>query len=135
MSALKETFPKSERLCSKKAIAKLFEEGNIIYTPLLKTIWLEYPLPVNINAQVAFSVSKRGFRKAVQRNLLRRRMKEAYRKNKHVLYNKLNSINSKIILTIIFRENFIPGYEAIEKSVVEMISRLCRAADEIHSKC
>ena len=83
MNTRRETFEKSERLCSTKIISGLFENGNIFYTSLFKVVWNKSPVTLPLPAQVAFSVSKRGFRLAVTRNLIKRRMREAYRKNKY----------------------------------------------------
>ena len=83
MNTRRETFEKSERLCSTKIISGLFENGNIFYTPLFKVVWSISPVIIPYPAQIAFSVSKRGFRLAVTRNLIKRRMREAYRKNKY----------------------------------------------------
>jgi ribonuclease P protein component len=129
-----ETFHKSERLCSRKAITSLFEEGNTFYTPLYKIVWSETSLPVRYPAQAAFSVSKKAFRKATDRNLVRRRMRESYRRNKVALYDHLVSLNIRICFLIIFRENKIPDFRTIEKAMAEMIGRLCTAVSEKHLK-
>lgn len=130
-----ETFHKSERLCSRKAIDFLFKEGNAFFTPLYKIVWAETSLPLEFPAQAAFSVSKKTFRKATERNLIRRRMREAYRKNKQTLYDHLASLNTKITFMIIFRKNSIPDYQTIEKAMTGIIDRLCAAVSEKQSKC
>ncbi len=124
MNATRETFEKSERLCSTKLITGLFENGNIFYTSLFKVVWSKSPVTLHFPAQVAFSVSKRGFRLAVTRNLLKRRMREAWRKNKFLLYDSLASEKSQIVLIIIMTANSIPDYHTIENSVKKIISRL-----------
>jgi len=91
MNTTRETFDKSERLCSTKVIASLFESGNIFYSSLFKVVWGRSPVTLPGPAQVAFSVSKKGFPLAVTRNLIKRRIREAYRKNKKTLYEHLSS--------------------------------------------
>jgi ribonuclease P protein component len=124
MNTTRETFDKSERLCSTKVIASLFESGNIFYTSLYKVVWGRSPAPLPIPAQVAFSVSKKGFRLAVTRNLIKRRMREAYRKNKKTLYEQLVSENIQIVFVVILKGNAIPDYLTIEKSMKDMINKL-----------
>ena len=124
MNTRRETFEKSERLCSTKIISGLFENGNIFHTPLFKVVWNISPVSLPYPAQISFSVSKRGFRLAVTRNLIKRRMREAYRKNKYLLYEFLASENRQIVFIAIVRGNKIPDFQAIEKSTHEMLNRL-----------
>jgi len=123
MTAREETFNKSERLCSRKIITGLIDNGNIFYTPFYKVIWSKYEIDSPFPARIAFSVPKRGFRLAVARNLLKRRMREAYRRNKHVLYDFLRGENIRIAFIVIFRADSIPDYRAIERSIRELINK------------
>ena len=124
MKTRRETFDKSERLCSTKIISGLFENGTIFHTSLFKVVWCKSPVALPYPAQIALSVSKRGFRLAVTRNLVKRRMREAYRKNKYLLYEFLTAENKQIVLIVIIRGNKVPDFLTIEKSIIEILNRL-----------
>ena len=130
MNVRRETFEKSERLCSTKLISGLFEDGHIFYTSLFKVVWNTSPVTLPHPAQVAFSVSKRGFRLAVARNLIKRRMREGWRKNKYLLYGSLSTENIQVVLIVIMTGKSIPDYEYIEKSMKEIISKLSKIVGE-----
>ncbi len=125
-----ERFRKSEKLCSRKLITFLVNDGNILYSPLLKVYWKKSPAGLPSPAQIAFSVSRKGFAKAVHRNLIKRRMREAYRKNKQPFYDNLQSAGVCLIVLIAYRKNMIADYETIRKSIVEMLDRLSLLAGE-----
>ncbi|MGD0583104.1 MAG: ribonuclease P protein component [Bacteroidales bacterium] len=119
-----ETFRKNERLCNKKAIAELFENGISFYSFPFQIIWIKSPDELTPPARVAISVSKKYFRRAVRRNLIRRRIREAYRRNKYILYEFLGSRNVSIIFIIIFKDKTIPEYTVIEKTIRDSIGKL-----------
>jgi ribonuclease P protein component len=124
MNITKETFDKSERLCSTKLISGLFENGNIFYNSLFKVVWVTCAVKIPFPAQVMFSVSKRSFRFAVTRNLIKRRMREVYRKNKRVLYEHLLSEQIQIVFVIIMKGSILPDYSTIEKSLIDVLNKL-----------
>jgi ribonuclease P protein component len=124
MNTIRETFQKSERLCSSKIIASLFENGNIFYTRLFRVVWSKYQMSPPFPAQISISVSKKNFRLAVTRNMLKRRMREAYRRNKSRLYEFLEMENIGIVFAVIYKENTVSEYREIELSIQEMIEKL-----------
>jgi len=135
MNNTEETFDKSERLCSRKIIAGLFEGGNIFYSSLFKVVWVNSPAILPGPAQVAFSVSKKGFRHAVTRNLIKRRMRETYRKNKKTLYDYLSSENIQVAFIVILKGNAVPDFLTLEKSMKEMIKKLINLIKENKKIC
>ena len=134
MNTKKETFHKSERLCSTKVISGLFENGTIFYTSLFKIVWSTSQVQLPYPAQVMFSVSKKGFRLAVTRNRIKRRIREAYRKNKEILYGPLSSERNQIVFAVILRGSSVPDYTSIEKSVKEVLNKLITMVDREKSK-
>lgn len=125
-----EQFPKSGRLCSVRIISDLFESGKIIHTPLLKIVWKITRLPADVPAQVAFSVPKRSFRLAVTRNLVKRRLREAYRKNRRPLCEWLEKNNKQLAFVVVVKGTEIPDYETAERNICVMTSKLLVTLNE-----
>jgi ribonuclease P protein component len=124
MVSNRETFNKAERLCSKKEIETLFAQGKSFFCSPFVIVWSFTDSPIQYPAQVAFSVSKRGFKLAVTRNLIKRRMREAYRKNKSELYDILLAAEKKIVFTVIYKDSSVVDYTTIESATKEMIKKL-----------
>jgi len=124
METERARFRKSERLCSMKLTGELFEKGEKIYSPIIRVIWMPVSSAIPSPVQSVFSVSKRQFRLAVTRNLIKRRMREAFRINKNPLYDYLRSQNKYLIVAFVFTGRSVSGFPAIEKIIKEMIASI-----------
>ncbi len=118
------SYPKIEKLCSKILISEIFEKNQRITKYPLRLIWIEASLPVEVPVQSVVSVSKRRFKKAVTRNLLKRRMREAFRLNKNELYNSVIIENKQLALMFIYQSNDILPFSTVEKAMVFLLSEL-----------
>lgn len=116
-----QTLTKAERLSSKVKIDKLLETGKSFHSGLFKIIWQE-TAESSVHAQIVISVPKRLFKKAVDRNRLKRLTREAYRKNKNILYQNLN--NKKILLMLIYRAKKIVEYMEMEETIIIALKKL-----------
>ena len=90
------TFKKEERLCNKKLIDGLFHNGSSFLCYPYKASWMFTDGEQQFPVQIVFSVAKKRYKRAVDRNLVKRRMREAYRLNKQAqLYDVLNKPDGK----------------------------------------
>ncbi len=113
---MNQKLPKSEILRSKKIIQELFRAGSsFLYLYPLQIRWISASSKQGstIFPQVLFIVPKKKFKKAVVRNLLRRRLKEVYRKNKANFTEKLSQMQ---YLAIIYVAKEPLSYWEIEKA-------------------
>lgn len=128
MSTPKYTLKSFERLKSQKAIGRLFDSGRDQYVYPFKLLFLiedkteadVWPLKFSV------SIPKRRFKSAVDRNLLKRRTREAYRLNKILLQETIQNSPFKISLMFIFLEKEIKNYDVIDKSIKKHINEINR---------
>lgn len=118
-----QTFTKAERLSGKIHLDKLFETGKSFSTFPFKVVWLQVhddAAPV----QIVVSVPKRIFKRAVDRNRLKRLIREAYRKNKQILYNHLEG--KKLHIMFIYTSKTIMSYNEVEEKIIIALERLTK---------
>jgi ribonuclease P protein component len=113
---------KNERLSSRKVIEKLFAEGESFLVYPVKVVYIKIEPDHAFPAKVTFAVSKKLYKKAVHRNMIKRRMREAYRLNKHQLL--IQNRDSTIAVVFIYIGKQIMEYSAIEKAIIRSLIKL-----------
>lgn len=117
---MKLSLGKSEKLKSRKLIQQLFEEGEQLKNFPLRLLFLQTEHTSDLPIQVAFSVPKRNFKKAVDRNRIKRLMREVYRKQKPNLYSSLNKPH---IFMFIFMGKEEPDYHFLEQKMIKLLEK------------
>ncbi len=97
---MKFTYSKKEKLKSKKLIDKLFTEGQSVSAFPLRLVYIQTSFDENIVGKTGVSVSKRNFKTAVDRNRIKRLLREAYRLNKAEYFNNITTQYAFMILYI-----------------------------------
>jgi ribonuclease P protein component len=118
------SFRPGERLKSRKLIQRLFAEGHSFGQYPLRVVWLEVEEDWDYPVQFAQTVSRRKFPRAVQRNRLKRQMREAWRLSRHRLYKKLRRENKKIAVMLLYTAAEPLPFATIKNACRKIIRRL-----------
>lgn len=128
------TFHKTERLKSRKVISSLFQRSAKNYTfnvyPI-RFIWSSPEAEQASKIQAGFSVSKKTFKRANQRNTVKRRMREAFRLHKSLIYKALEENEKQYSLMFIFNGKEEMIYADIEKSFQMGIKKWIRSISNL----
>ena len=126
-----QTFKKKERLYEKKIINELFEKGLNFYINPFKIVYFKTDIESEYPAKVMIAISSRNFKKAVDRNHIKRLVREAYRKNKNILYDALNDSSKKIAFILLYTGKIKISYQDIESKIILILQRLVKENEEI----
>jgi ribonuclease P protein component len=118
------SFRKDEILRKKKLIDRLFAEGSTFFIYPFKVFWLSLPLETNNPSQVLISVGKRSFKNAVERNRVKRQIREVYRVHKQEFYDYLIKGQKQCILGIVYTTNTHLPTTDLEIKIKAVLKRL-----------
>ncbi|MEO9806248.1 MAG: ribonuclease P protein component [Reichenbachiella sp.] len=125
----KYSFPKRERLSSKKLIDALFTKGASFYFYPFSIRFLPADERANCH-QFMVSVSKRNFKKAVDRNRIKRLLRESYRLQKHLLEENLPA-NKFFMIAYIYTGKEIHSFEFIESKLADSFKRFKKQVEKV----
>lgn len=120
---MKLTFGKDKKLKSQKAIDKIFSDGKNFHRFPIRAVYF-HEAELESELKIGVSVPKKKFKKAVDRNLLKRRMREAFRLNQESL-----KYSGKLNIMFIYSSHEILPYSEIEKSMVVLFGSLNSISD------
>ncbi|MEY4465436.1 MAG: hypothetical protein RLZZ465_1066 [Bacteroidota bacterium] len=122
---LGQAFGKTEKLNSEKIIAGLFQSGVFVSKYPLRANLLVTPLPVEgVPVQVVFTASKRKFKRAVDRNFVKRRLREVYRKHKLPFYQAIEQKGITLAIAVMYTGSELPDMKQLEKSYAVLIKKI-----------
>lgn len=118
------TFKKSERLCSQILIDRLFNGGSKSLSAFpIRVVYRVDDAPEQA-VEVLVSVSKKRFHRAVKRNRVKRQIREAYRKNKYMLWDALNGHSKALSLAFIWLDDKLYDSSVVDRQVVVLLKRI-----------
>ena len=125
----RNTFPLKEHLKSKSVIDRLYAEGASVTSYPLRAVFLEQSSDKQEStAAILISVAKRRFRHAVDRNLMKRRIREAYRTEKHQFVESLENNNLKMAVAILYIDTKKSSTLFLRKKMGKLLSSILSKA-------
>jgi ribonuclease P protein component len=126
------TLGKNERLKSRKQIEHLFKEGQRFSISTLRVFYSLQNNPASIkqSLQAGFGAGSRNFKTAVDRNRIKRLIKEAWRLQKNDLGNLLKEQNQKLDVFLIYTGKVLPAYEEVYMSIKKILVKLIAISDQ-----
>ena len=114
------TYPKNERLKSKTTIGLLFSEGKSVSKYPLRLVYRQAEADSEEKIKMGVSVSKKYFKRAVDRNYFKRILRETYRLNKHLLWDNLEQPYS---LMFFYQTKDKLSYEEINTKTIQLFEK------------
>lgn len=124
------SFNKKEKLKSEKEISRLFKNGKFLFTADLKGVYVRNDDLCERGVKVSVSVSKSRFKHAVDRNMIKRQVREAYRLSKTILYKNLENDFFSIHLMIIYNKNKKIDFYSIKNQVEKILQTILKTYTE-----
>ena len=125
------SYQSKEKLKSRKLMDQLFTVGKSVSVFPLKAFYNEVDIDLDFPVKLGVGVSSRNFKKAVDRNRIKRLLREAYRLHKQPLLEFANSKNKKIIVFILFVDKALPQLETLQNKLPLLIDKLINQLNEL----
>ncbi|TAI47614.1 ribonuclease P protein component [Flagellimonas allohymeniacidonis] len=123
------SFPKGEKLTHKRVFEQLFNEGAQIRAFPLQLRYVRLNSIDKAPIKVAVTAPKRKFKQAVQRNRIKRMVREAYRRNKPMVFN---NIEGNFAFLFLYLGNKVPVYLEVEQAMKQLLQDFLKK--ESHEK-
>lgn len=127
------SFPKQEKVNSLKIIEALYSKGNYSVLVFPFKVSMVFVAEQQANCQALITVPKRNFKKAVDRNRIKRQIREIYRLNKHLLLNNIALQSKQIAISIAYIGKTDLDYKQAENSLQKVINLIALHFEKDHS--
>ncbi|MDE3144051.1 MAG: ribonuclease P protein component [Bacteroidota bacterium] len=124
------SYQSKEKLKSRKLMDQLFTAGKSVSVFPVKAMFNEIDAAIDFPVKAGVGVSIRNFKKAVDRNRIKRLLREAYRLNKQPLLDFATANNKKIAVFFLFVDKTLPDFEMLQNKMPVLIDKLIKQLDE-----
>jgi ribonuclease P protein component len=124
------SYGKKEKLKGRKMIEQLFSKGKSFTVFPIKIFYLQPGTPLDFSVKAGVGVSARNFKKAVERNRIKRLLREAYRTEKLSLHLYLKEHNTQLIMFLLYTDKLLPDYAALKAKMPLLFEQLIKRLNE-----
>ena len=118
-------FTKEERLCSKTTIERLYADGKSVAAYPLRAVYIALePADNEPTVSILLSVPKKRFKHAVDRNLVKRRLREAYRLNKHAFIEEMQQQGKRMAIAILYLDKQHHSFRHLQFKLVKLLKAI-----------
>jgi ribonuclease P protein component len=121
------SYPKAQKLKSKKIIDLLFTEGKSVSKYPLRLVYLKHDFEEDVPLKIGVSVSKKYFKNAVDRNYFKRILRESYRLNKTLL---IENTDAKYCFMFFYQTNEKLSYQEIDQKTIQLFEKFVKILKE-----
>lgn len=125
------SYPKEEKLKSKKIIESLFAQGKSVGKYPLRLVYIQQEFEDEVPLKMGVSVSKKYFKKAVDRNYFKRVLRECYRLNKHLL---IDNLEQKYCFMFFYQSKDRLNYNEINEKTIQLFEKFVNSLKENETK-
>jgi ribonuclease P protein component len=120
----KRTFSKKEHLCGEIRVNKLYASGKAFIVYPFRVVYAIVPEQQDVPVKVLVSAPKKRFKHAVDRNRLKRLMRESYRLNKIILVDVAAEKNLKLQLAFNYVADVEMDFDALNRKMAKALSMI-----------
>ena len=124
------SYGKKEKLKRRKLLDEIFSNGKTFTNHPIKIFYLQPLQPLDFPVKAGVGVSSKYFKKAVHRNRIKRLLREAYRTEKILLHEYLNTRGKQVIIFILYIDKVLPDYAAVKTKMQSALNRLIKQLNE-----
>ena len=117
MTERRYTLSKADRLSWKRYIDLLFLQGQSFIAYPLRVVYLPVEKRLSVPVSILISVPKKKFKRAVKRNLIKRKIRESFRLHKQELTDNLTAADKQLLVAFIYLDNQIASFAEMEKAM------------------